>query len=32
MTHLAMWENLSEDQDVPETTWGEQVSDVEYRA
>ncbi|KXF53093.1 cupin [Rhodococcus sp. SC4] len=32
MTHLAMWENLSEDQDVPETAWGEQVSDVEYRA
>jgi quercetin dioxygenase-like cupin family protein len=32
MTHLAMWESLSEDQDGPETTWGEPVSDQEYGA
>lgn len=32
MTHLAMWESLSEGQDGPETEWGEHVTDDEYRA
>ena len=31
MTHLAMWETVGEGQG-PETTWGEHVSDEEYRA
>lgn len=31
MTHLAMWEGAGED-GVPETTWGEPVSDEEYHA
>ena len=30
MTHLAMWE--APDPDVPETTWGEHVTDQEYDA
>jgi quercetin dioxygenase-like cupin family protein len=31
MTHLAMWEGAGED-GVPETAWGEPVSDEEYHA
>jgi quercetin dioxygenase-like cupin family protein len=30
MTHLAIWDGLSEGQDGPETVWGEHVSDAEY--
>ncbi|MFF3574595.1 (R)-mandelonitrile lyase [Nocardia jiangxiensis] len=30
MTHLAIWEGAG-DPNVPETTWGEQVTDDEYR-
>jgi quercetin dioxygenase-like cupin family protein len=30
MTHLAMWEALSEGQDGPETAWGDHVTDEEY--
>lgn len=32
MTHLAMWEGPGPDQDTPETTWGEHVTDSEYAA
>ncbi|GAA3612382.1 cupin domain-containing protein [Nonomuraea rosea] len=31
MAHLAMWESTG-DPGVPETEWGEQVTDEEYRA
>lgn len=31
MTHLAIWEGLG-DPATPETEWGEQVTDQEYRA
>jgi len=31
MTHLAIWEGTG-DADTPETTWGEHVTDQEYRA
>ncbi|MBE1559682.1 hypothetical protein H4W81_002461 [Nonomuraea africana] len=31
MTHLAMWEGTSED-GVPETEWGEPITDEEYHA
>jgi quercetin dioxygenase-like cupin family protein len=31
MSHLAMWESLGEGQDGPETEWGDQVTDAEYR-
>jgi len=30
MCHLAMWESLGEDQQGPETVWGEHVTDGEY--
>jgi quercetin dioxygenase-like cupin family protein len=32
MCHLAMWEGLGEDQEGPETAWGEHVTDEEYGA
>ncbi|MBP1133780.1 quercetin dioxygenase-like cupin family protein [Arthrobacter sp. PvP023] len=32
MSHLAMWEALGEGQEGPEATWGEHVTDKEYRA
>ena len=32
MTHLALWEGLRDDQDGPETTWGEHLADGEYAA
>ncbi|WP_153392623.1 (R)-mandelonitrile lyase [Ornithinicoccus halotolerans] len=32
MTHLAMWESPGPDAGVPETEWGEHVTDEEYRA
>jgi quercetin dioxygenase-like cupin family protein len=32
MTHLAMWEAPAQDSEQPETTWGEHVTDDEYRA
>jgi quercetin dioxygenase-like cupin family protein len=31
MSHLAMWESLGGGQDGPETEWGDQVTDAEYR-
>ncbi|GAA1585182.1 cupin domain-containing protein [Kribbella hippodromi] len=31
MTHLAIWDGTG-DPDVPETTWGEHVTDAEYDA
>ena len=31
MTHLAIWEGTG-DPDVPETTWGEHISDEQYDA
>jgi hypothetical protein len=31
MTHLAMWEGPAPDSGQPETDWGEQVTDDEYR-
>jgi quercetin dioxygenase-like cupin family protein len=30
MSHLAMWESLSEGQEGPETEWGDHVTDQEY--
>jgi hypothetical protein len=30
MTHLAMWEGPAPDSDVPETEWGEHVTNDEY--
>jgi hypothetical protein len=30
MTHLAMWEAPAPDSDVPETEWGDLVTDEEY--
>lgn len=32
MTHLAMWEALEEDQEGPETEWGDHLTDEEYNA
>lgn len=32
MTHLALWDGLRPDQEGPETTWGEHVTDEEYGA
>jgi quercetin dioxygenase-like cupin family protein len=32
MAHLAMWEAPDPDEDAPETTWGEHVTDNEYAA
>ena len=32
MTHLAMWEAPAQDSEQPETTWGEHVTNDEYRA
>lgn len=30
MTHLALWDGLPEGAEVPETEWGESVTDAEY--
>lgn len=32
MTHLAIWDGLTDGQDGPETEWGDHVTDAEYRA
>lgn len=32
MTHLALWEAPAPDADVPESEWGEHVTDAEYNA
>lgn len=32
MTHIALWEAPAPDADIPESEWGEHVTDEEYRA